>query len=50
MLYTSLDFRKSYSYVTSMGDTANIVGQEKLPSNGEITGLLRDTSYLSNFL
>ena len=49
MLYTGLDLPKSFSYTTTMNDKGQIVGQKKLPSNGEIleqllTGLhtLRD--------
>lgn len=41
MLYTGLDFHKSYSYITTINDKGEIIGQEKLPSNGEIAELLK---------
>ncbi len=36
MLYTGLDLHKSFSYITTMNDNGEIVGQKKLPSNGEV--------------
>jgi transposase len=41
MLYTGLDFHKSFSYVTTMNDRGEIIGQKKLPSNGEIVEFLK---------
>ena len=36
MLYTSLDYHRSFSCITTMNDKGEIVGRKKLPSNGEI--------------
>jgi len=36
MLYTGLDFHKSFSYITTVNDQGDILGQKKLPSNAEI--------------
>jgi len=41
MLYTGLDLHKSFSYMTTMNDKGEIVGQKKLPSNGEILDFLK---------
>jgi len=41
MLYTGLDFHRSFSYITTMNDRGEIVGQKKLPSNGEIVDFLK---------
>ncbi len=41
MLYTGLDLHKSFSYITTMNDKGEIVGQKKLPSNGEILDFLK---------
>jgi len=42
MLYTGLDLHKSFSYITTMNDKGEIVGQKKLPSNGEIAEFLKE--------
>jgi len=42
MLYTGLDFHKSFSYITTMDDEGKIVGQKKLPSNGKIVEFLKE--------
>ena len=42
MLYTGLDLHRSFSYITTMSGKGKIVGQKKLPSNG-------DFKYLSQF-
>jgi transposase len=42
MLYTGLDYHRSFSYITTMNDKGEIVGQKKLPSNGEIADFLKD--------
>ena len=39
MLYTGLDYHRSFSYITTMNEKGEVIGQKKLPSNGEI-GLL----------
>jgi len=41
MLYTGLDLHRSFSYITTMNDKGEIVGQKKLPSNGEIAEFLK---------
>jgi len=41
MLYTGLDLHKSFSYITTMNGDGEIVGQKKLPSNGEILDFLK---------
>ena len=41
MLYTGLDFHRSFTYVTTMDEKGEIVGQKKLPSNGEIVDFLK---------
>ena len=41
MLYTGLDFHRSFTYVTIMNDKGEIIGQKKLPSNGEIADYLK---------
>ena len=41
MLYTGLDFHRSFTYVTTMNDKGEIIGQKKLPSNGEIVDFLK---------
>ena len=38
MLYTGLDYHRSFSYSTTMNDKGEIVSQKKLPSNGELVG------------
>ena len=42
MLYTGLDLHRSFSYITTMNDKGEIVGQEKLPSNGQIIDFLKE--------
>jgi len=39
MLYTGLDYHRSFSYSTTMNDKGEIVSQKKLPSNGELLGI-----------
>ena len=41
MLYTGLDLHKSFSYITIMNDRGEVIGQKKLPSNGEILDFLK---------
>ncbi|HEX76362.1 MAG TPA: IS110 family transposase [Dehalococcoidia bacterium] len=41
MLYTGLDLHRSFSYITTMNDKGKIVGQKKLPSNGEVVEFLK---------
>jgi transposase len=41
MLYTGLDFHRSFTYVTTMDEKGEILGQKKLPSNGEIVDFLK---------
>jgi len=42
MLYTGLDLHKSFSYITTMNDKGQIVGQKKLPPNGEVVEFLKE--------
>jgi transposase len=42
MLYTGLDFHRSFTYVTTMNNKGEIIGQKKLPSNGEIVDYLKE--------
>jgi transposase len=41
MLYSGLDFHRSFTYVTTMDEKGEILGQKKLPSNGEIVDFLK---------
>lgn len=41
MLYTGVDYHKSFSYLTTMNDKGEIITQKKLPSNGEIVNFLK---------
>jgi transposase len=41
MLYTGLDFHRSFTYVTTMDKKGEIIDQKKLPSNGEIVNFLK---------
>jgi len=41
MLYTGLDLHRSYSYITTMNDKGEIMGQKKLPTNGEVVEFLK---------
>ncbi len=36
MLYTGLDYHKSFSYIAIVNNKGKIISQQKLPSNGEI--------------
>ena len=42
MLYTGVDLHRGFSYITTMNDKGEIVGQKKLPSNGEIAEFLKE--------
>ena len=42
MLYTGLDYPRSFSYITTMNEKGEIIGQQKLPSNGEIVDFLKE--------
>jgi transposase len=42
MLYTGVDLHRSFSYITTLNDKGEILGQKKLPSNGEIVEFLKD--------
>lgn len=41
MLYTGVDYHKSFSYLTTMNEKGEIINQKKLPSNGEIVDFLK---------
>jgi transposase len=41
MLYTGIDYHRSFSYLTTMNEKGEVVGQKKLPSNGEIVDFLK---------
>ena len=41
MLYKGLDLHRSFSYITTMNDKGEVVGQKKLPSNGEVVEFLK---------
>jgi hypothetical protein len=34
MLYTGVDYHRSFSFLTVMNEKGEIIAQEKLPSNG----------------
>jgi len=40
MLYTGLDLRKSFSYITVRNDRGEFIDQKKISSNEEILGFL----------
>jgi len=42
MLYTGLDLHRSFSYITTMNDKGDVIGQKKLPSNGEVVEFLKE--------
>ncbi len=42
MLYTGIDYHRSFSYLTTMDEKGDIIGQKKLPSNGEIVDFLKE--------
>ena len=41
MLYTGLDYHKSFSCITTMDERGEVVAQKKLPSNGEVADFLK---------
>ena len=41
MLYTGIDYHRSFSYLTTMNEKVEIISQKKLPSNGEIIDFLK---------
>jgi len=42
MLYTGVDYHRSFSYVTTMNEKGEIINQKKLPSNVEIIDFLKE--------
>jgi len=42
MLYIGIDYHRSFSYLTTMDEKGEIIGQKKLPSNGEIVDFLKE--------
>lgn len=42
MLYTGLDYHRSFPYITTMDDKDKIISQKKLPSNGQIIDFLKE--------
>jgi transposase len=42
MLYTGVDYHRSFSYLTTMNEKGEIITQKKLPSNGEIIDFLKE--------
>lgn len=40
MLCTGLDLHRSLSYITAMDERGQIIGQKRLPGNGQIVDLL----------
>jgi transposase len=42
MLYTGIDYHRSFSYVTTLDEKGKMIGQKKLPSNGEIVDFLKE--------
>jgi transposase len=44
MLYTGVDYHRSFSYLTTMNEKGEIINQKKLPSNGEIVDFLKGFS------
>jgi transposase len=42
MLYTGIDLHRSFSYITTMNDKGEVLGQKKLPSNVEIAEFLKE--------
>ena len=47
MLYTGLDFHKSFSYITTMDDKGQIVAQEKVTERTLPAKRRRDTNNLA---
>jgi transposase len=41
MLYTGIDYHRSFSYLTTMNEKGDIITQKRLPSNGEIVDFLK---------
>jgi transposase len=41
MLYTGIDYHRSFSYLTTMDEKGEVITQKKLPSNGEIVSFLK---------
>jgi transposase len=41
MLYTGIDYHRSFSYLTTMNEKGKVISQKKLPSNGEIVDFLK---------
>jgi transposase len=41
MLYTGIDYHRSFSYLTTMNEKGEVITQKKLPSNGEIVDFLK---------
>ena len=42
MLYTGLDYHRSFSYITTVNNKGKIISQKKLPSSGEIVDFLKE--------
>jgi hypothetical protein len=42
MLDTGLDYHRSFSYITTINEKGEIIGQKKLPSNGGIVDFLKE--------
>jgi len=42
MLYTGLDLHKSFTYITTMDERGEILGQKKLPSNDQVIDFLKE--------
>ena len=42
MLYTGVDLHRNFSYITTMNDKGEVLGQKKLPSNGETAEFLKE--------
>ncbi len=42
MLYTGVDLHRSFSYITTTNDRGEVVGQKRLPSNGEVVEFLKE--------
>ena len=41
MLYTCVDYHRSFSHLSTMNEKGEIGNQKKLPSNGEIVDFLK---------
>ena len=42
MLYTGLDLHRNFSYITTVNEKGKVVGQKKLPGNGEVVRFLKE--------